>query len=151
MMLTYLPLLNVTGLKGRMRTVGVTHETGTGRWHGGIDEDIRFILIGLNGKTAEHVCPANRDRGAIGSCYFEDDAKIGRLKGLRIINTGDNFWVLTSVLVEVNGVERGTWDGYRGIGKFGVAFIGFLRQDAFLLDDLIAFPGPIQGELMNKE
>ena len=121
----------------------VTHETGTGRWHGGIQDEFFFKLMGSKGETAAHLCRANRDRGVISSCSFQDNTKLGRLNGLRIRNAGDNFWALLSLEVQVDGITKGTFDGYRGVGKFKTAFVGLRGQNNALGE--LSFPSAMLG------
>ena len=118
----------------------MTHETGSGRWDGGSRDEIFIRLLGSEGETDEHICRANRTRGAIGSCSFLDADKLGHIKGLWIRNTGDDFWALRRIEIKVNGVEKGVWVGSRGIGgtrtKSRAVFVGLEWRDETLNDKL---------------
>ena len=42
--------------------------------------------------------------------------------------------------VEINGVLRGSWSGYRGVNKFNTAFVGFPRGGDVLGELLMSGP-----------
>ena len=60
-------------------------------------------MIGTDGETDAHDCPASRKIGATGSCTIEDYAKIGKLQTSRIENRKPNLWKFVRMTVEVVG------------------------------------------------
>ena len=46
-------------------------------------------------------------------CKFEDSAMIGKLKSVRIMNTGIKVWRFERLDVKINGISQGTWQGSR--------------------------------------
>ena len=70
-----------------------------------------FTIIGENGNTRSHDCPADRTEGVTAGCTFEDEAKIGKLVGMRIENTGDDAWRLVEMIVENSEGWVGRWEG----------------------------------------
>ena len=67
--------------------------------------------MGDNGETGSHDCPADRTEGSTATCTFEDEAKIGKLVGIEIENTGDDAWRLVEMIVESSEGWVGRWEG----------------------------------------
>ena len=104
----------------------ITHTTGTGTHHGGTTTGAYlFTLIGTEGETQEHDCSADRNEGVTSKCTFQDPADIGKLKGMRIKNKSDNTWVFVSMLVKIDGVLRGRWQGTSTVPDYKTATISF--------------------------
>ena len=90
----------------------MTHKTGSSKNDDGLDSGAYFFtMIGENGETGSHDCPADRVRGVTASCTIEDSAKIGKLAGMRIRNKSKNAWVFVKMLVESSEGRVGRWTG----------------------------------------
>ena len=89
-------------------TYRIGHRTGTDKYNGGSKSGAYFFtLIGTEGETDPHDCPADRSSGVYAECTFKDSAEIGKLTGMRIKNKSDNMWVFKTMFVFVDGVLRG--------------------------------------------
>ena len=92
-----------------MKTYEITHTTGTGRYDAGMPEEgYFFTVIGSEGESAAHNCPANRVLGQQGSCTLQDRAEIGELEAVRIKSIITDGWTMTNFVVEVDGLA-GSW------------------------------------------
>ena len=97
----------------------MTHKTGSSKHEAGsYSGSYLFTIIGENGETGSHDCPADRGLGVTANCTFEDEAEIGKLVGLRIKNTETNAWVFVRMLVESNEGRVGSWSGNKGINDY---------------------------------
>ena len=70
-----------------------------------------FTIIGENGETGSHDCPADRTEGTTASCTIEDEAKIGKLVSVKIENTSSDAWRLVKMIVESSEGRVGRWEG----------------------------------------
>merc|ERR1712025_1516057 len=104
----------------------ITHTTGTGKYHGGRTSGAYFFtLVGENGSTEAHDCPADRSEGVTASCTFKDATDIGKLLKMTVENKSDNSWTYTQATVEIDGVVQGTWKGTKPIGDYETRTIVF--------------------------
>ena len=104
----------------------ITHTTGTGKYDSGkTSGGYLFTIIGADGETGEHDCPADRSAGTTASCSFKDAAQIGKVTGMRVKNLSDNQWVFVKASVEINGVLRGRWRGSKTIEDYATRAIVF--------------------------
>ena len=102
------------------------HETGSGKYDGGkYSGAYLFTIIGENGKTGSHDCPADRNKGVTASCTIEDAAKIGKLVGMRINNTSSDAWRFVKMFVESSEGRVGRLDGEERIGDKTWKVVGF--------------------------
>ena len=93
----------------KVNTYTITHTTGIGQNDAGNEgENYFFTLVGTEGETFAHTCPANRKRGQIGNCTFEDRVKIGELKAVRIKSTVKDSWAIVDLDVGIDGIA-GLW------------------------------------------
>ena len=106
-----------------------THKTSNrGKWDGGAFSGYFYTVIGTTGETAEHDCEADRERGGTGSCTIEDYSDIGRIKGLRIRNSGDNTWRFVKIDVKINGAEGGSFEGYTSVDDYATVTVPILND-----------------------
>ena len=116
-----------------MKTYKITHETGTGQNDGGNSgESYFFTLIGSEGQTAAHICPANRTLGQVGSCIVQDRTEIGELKAVRIKSVVKDSWAIVDFEVEIDGLA-GIWR-YKGktmLGHEGTVTLNFKYQSTY--------------------
>ena len=97
----------------------IIQQTSTGTHHGGTTSGAYlFTLIGTEGETSPHDCSADRSKGSLSQCSFEDDRNIGQLKAVKIENKSSNTWVFVSMAVEVDGVVAGSWQGSFKVGDY---------------------------------
>ena len=92
-----------------VKTYAITHTTGIGEWDAGNEgENYFYTLVGTEGETFAHTCSANRKRGQIGNCTFEDQVHIGELKAVRIKSTVKDGWAIVDLEVGIDGLN-GLW------------------------------------------
>ena len=97
----------------------IIQQTSTGSNHGGSTSGAYlFTLIGTEGETSPHDCSADRSKGSLSQCSFEDDRNIGQLRAVKIKNKSSDTWVFVSMDVEVDGVVAGRWHGSATVGDY---------------------------------
>ena len=104
----------------------ITHKTGTGTWDGGKTSGGCLItLTGSDGKTSPHDCVADRGKGVIASCTFNDPVNIGTVTGMTVENISDDQWGFNWVKVSVNGQFKAKWRGSKTVEDYTTRAIVF--------------------------
>lgn len=86
----------------------ITHQTrGTSKYDGGQTTGAYlFSIIGKEGTTSAHDCPADRGLGVTAGCTFEDNAEIGDITDIRIKNKSTDQWIFN--WIKVNDLAAGS-------------------------------------------
>ena len=104
----------------------ITHKTGTGTWDAGKTSGGYLITLkGSDGKTSPHDCVAERGKGVIANCTFDDPVNIGTVTGMTVENISDDQWRFVWVKVNVNGEFKAKWRGSKTVEDYTTRAIVF--------------------------